>query len=218
MKYTKLTFCFLYKKYIIEKISPEEIATLLGVSRGYIFKKLHEYKIIPKRSVIDLTGKKFGKLTVIKFNNFNKDAMNSYWLCKCDCGGTKIAKAKMLRYGDCKSCGCLKPASNFRKYFNMIKRGAETRNLEFTITQEQMFDLYYKQNKKCAFSGEDIFISDILNTERTASLDRIDSKKGYLINNIQWVHRDINQIKWELSKDRLLYWAENIYKNNICGE
>jgi hypothetical protein len=38
----------------------------------------------------------------------------------------------------------------------------------------------------------------------TASLDRIDSKLGYNINNIQWVHKDVNTIKWDLSHDKFI--------------
>ena len=34
----------------------------------------------------------------------------------------------------------------------------------------------------------------------TASLDRVDSSKGYIKNNIRWVHRLVNQIKWDLKE------------------
>jgi hypothetical protein len=62
-----------------------------------------------KKSV-DLTDKKFGRLTVIKQSEYyirlngSKIAM---WLCKCDCGNTKIIRASNLQNGTTKSCGCL---------------------------------------------------------------------------------------------------------------
>lgn len=56
---------------------------------------------------IDLTGKKFGKLKVIKETEHLKGRR---WLCKCDCGNKKniIVSTSMLRSGNKKSCGCLR--------------------------------------------------------------------------------------------------------------
>lgn len=54
---------------------------------------------------IDLTGKKFGKLTVIR--KTSKDKYNHMsWLCLCDCGNTDIVLGGNLRGGYIKSCGC----------------------------------------------------------------------------------------------------------------
>lgn len=59
----------------------------------------------------DLTGQKFGRLTVIKraqsqvLKNGNKQTM---WLCKCECGKEIIARASRLKEGRIKSCGCFK--------------------------------------------------------------------------------------------------------------
>lgn len=55
--------------------------------------------------LIDLTGKRFGKLTVIcRSENKNNKAM---WMCQCDCGNKKIISGHHLRDGSTKSCGCL---------------------------------------------------------------------------------------------------------------
>lgn len=53
----------------------------------------------------DITGKKFGKLFVIKY----QETKNNYamWLCKCDCGNEVIALSKTLLNGTKKSCGCI---------------------------------------------------------------------------------------------------------------
>ena len=55
--------------------------------------------------IIDLTGKRFGKLTVITFSHTNKHRQ-SYWLCSCDCGQTKTVNGQSLRQGKTNSCGC----------------------------------------------------------------------------------------------------------------
>lgn len=54
----------------------------------------------------DLTGKRFGMLTVISQTDRNS-AAGWYWLCKCDCGGTVEAPSRQLLSGYRKSCGCL---------------------------------------------------------------------------------------------------------------
>ena len=51
----------------------------------------------------DLTGKRFGKLTVIKRDYKYGETK---WFCKCDCGNTTSVKASSLRSGAIKSCGC----------------------------------------------------------------------------------------------------------------
>lgn len=56
--------------------------------------------------LIDLTGQRFGKLTVINRNIDKTDKV--YWNCKCDCGNITIVDSRYLRTGHTKSCGCLK--------------------------------------------------------------------------------------------------------------
>jgi hypothetical protein len=53
----------------------------------------------------DITGKKFGKLTVIERSHLNKWG-SWHWLCKCDCGNEKIASGTELRADRAPSCGC----------------------------------------------------------------------------------------------------------------
>lgn len=58
------------------------------------------------RKAIDLTGKRFGKLTVIsRKENIGNSAA---WLCQCDCGNTTIQTRSNLKQGYVKSCGCSK--------------------------------------------------------------------------------------------------------------
>ncbi len=58
----------------------------------------NEYRNSPTK---DLTGNKFGLLTVIQY------AGKSAWLCRCDCGNEKVVKTDKLKSGHTKSCGCL---------------------------------------------------------------------------------------------------------------
>ena len=59
-----------------------------------------------KSKVHDLTGKKFGLLTVIGLAE--TDTRKTYWVCKCDCGNMKTVRSDSLLCGAIKSCGCIK--------------------------------------------------------------------------------------------------------------
>lgn len=52
----------------------------------------------------DLTGKRFGSLTVIEEGH--KTSSGIYWKCKCDCGNLTEVRGGHLRQGKIKSCGC----------------------------------------------------------------------------------------------------------------
>ena len=56
--------------------------------------------------LIDLTGKKFGRLLVLKRNSENLNGKPA-WICQCDCGKTKIIRGSDLKSGKILSCGCL---------------------------------------------------------------------------------------------------------------
>ena len=60
-----------------------------------------------KKNGIDLTGQRFGKLTVIRRSD-RSDHHGLFWLCRCDCGNEKEIKGCFLRAGKIKSCGCLR--------------------------------------------------------------------------------------------------------------
>lgn len=91
------------------------------------------------------------------------------------------------------------------------KKGALSRGFEFNITIEYAWDLFLKQGKKCALSGQEIgfniktgSLSKYGYQKNTASLDRIDSKKGYVEGNVQWLHKDINKLKSNLDEKEFI--------------
>ena len=55
---------------------------------------------------IDLTGKRFGKLVVLKRTQSDKYG-HSRWICLCDCGNIKETSGDNLLRGFCSSCGCV---------------------------------------------------------------------------------------------------------------
>jgi len=108
-------------------------------------------------------------------------------------------------------------------HWRRIQQGASSRNLELNITIEDAWNVYLQQNGKCAISGVDIMLrgqeigisSKYVHEKTTASLDRIDSSKGYTIDNIQWIHKDLNQMKSDRTMETFLYWIKTIYENKF---
>ena len=54
----------------------------------------------------DLTGKKFGRLTVVR--EVESDTKQRKWLCKCECGNYTILTSHILKSGHTQSCGCIR--------------------------------------------------------------------------------------------------------------
>lgn len=167
--------------------------------------------------LIDLTNKKYGDILVIqRVYNPSFTSKHPRWLVRCGCGREYEASGSCIRSGRnkrCKSCGRPSMArdnhpswTGYEKiggqYWNHIKRGAKSRNLPFTVTIEEGWRIYKKQNEKCVLTGWPInFASRVKKYDGTASLDRIDSNNGYIDGNIQWVHKDINKIKQNFTED-----------------
>lgn len=94
--------------------------------------------------------------------------------------------------------------------FYQIKRGALQRNKEFNLDIEYLWNLYLEQDKKCAYTKLDINFYDCKNK---ASLDRIDSTKGYIKGNVQWIDKRVNFMKNDFSEEEFFKLCELIIKN-----
>lgn len=55
---------------------------------------------------VDLTGQKFGRLTVLSYAGKSKNG-SFIWNCRCDCGNTRVAVGCEMKSGNTSSCGCL---------------------------------------------------------------------------------------------------------------
>lgn len=108
-------------------------------------------------------------------------------------------------------------------WYNIIKSGVKTRakrsRLEVNITKEYVNELYKNQNGKCKLSGIEITLPKTWR-DRTysASLDRIDSEKGYIIGNVQWVHKHINVMKNTFPEEMFIFLCKKISEQNEYKE
>lgn len=98
------------------------------------------------------------------------------------------------------------------RYFYSLINGANRRQIYFNITIDDIWNQFEKQNKKCALSGLDLKFPEFGEkpTSQTASLDRINSDDGYIVTNIQWLHKDINKMKWELDQKKFIDLCKQI--------
>ena len=137
------------------------------------------------------------------------------WKCQCKCGKIQRIERYDLTHSKTKSCNaCAKrkgcgEISGF--YWANVKQAAKRRGIRFNLSIEKAWKKFLDQEKRCALSGvELVFTWRSENKEQTASLDRIDSSKGYTIDNIQWVHKDINNMKQAMSDSKFIELCTNV--------
>lgn len=214
-----------------------QIANDYSVSEAAVRQKLIKFDI-PRRKLNswnrgknahnfkDVIGQRFGRLVVVERVRDADDKripsrQYAKWKCVCDCGKETVVGGRTLRYGATQSCGCLKLdiiapdrcGELSSSYYNNCKKSAANRGYEWELTPEYLYDLFLKQNKKCSLSGVDIILTKTKSSNQTASLDRIDSTKGYVVGNVQWVHKHINIMKNVSSNDEFLDWCLLVVRN-----
>jgi len=108
--------------------------------------------------------------------------------------------------------------SSMKQRLYVSKWRSRGKGMSFGIDFEYAKKLFEDQNEKCAISGIPIDFAlgrrDHSSGETTASLDRIDSSKGYIKGNVQWVHKSINVMKNELKEDIFFEFCLAIVKYN----
>jgi len=145
--------------------------------------------------VIDLTGKRFGRWTVIRKYGRNPKG-KIMWLCKCDCGTAKIVRGTALTTGATQSCGCLakelvreRMTIHGQCYSRLYRIWQDMKN-----RCENLKDIKYHEygGKGITVCGEwhdfSCFFQWAMGNGYydSLSIDRIDGKKGYYPSNCRW--------------------------------
>ena len=152
-----------------------------------------------------------------------------FYICECECGNIKSINRNGL-LGHTKSCGCLNHArkeknKGWKGYgeitgfmWAQLKARAKNKEIDLNISIEEAWQQCEKQNKKCALTGLPLVFpkgsKKLENRQHTASLDRINSKLGYIVGNIQWVHKDVQFMKNCFSQDHFFEVCKLVVKYN----
>jgi hypothetical protein len=180
----------------------------------------------------ELTGQKFGRLTVIKRSYPNDRYNHANWLCKCNCGKEKIIKGDCLTRGITKSCGCFRREkakslgkrvkldlgiASMHQRFYAYKSQAKFKGLIFELTEEQFHKI---TQKNCYYCGAKP--NNIQNTPGTNGnyiyngIDRVDNSKGYTLDNVVPCCWLCNSRKGAITLQEFKDWIGKVY-NNMKG-
>lgn len=179
-----------------------------------------------KAKSIDVSGQRFGKLTVIKRIGANKFS-ESFFSCLCDCGNNINVPLSRLKGGITKSCGCYK--SEIRTKMNITHGNSFSSGItdEYRI-YNAMLNRCYNKNQKCYknYGGRGIFVCDRwLNSfqnflddmgkrpSKLYSIDRINNELGYSKDNCRWATQYEQQRNQRTNK-----WIEYNNKKFILND
>jgi hypothetical protein len=165
----------------------------------------------------DLTGKKFGRLSVISRAGTNA-SRKPVWECICECGNVKIAVGAELVKGATRSCGCLR------------REVTSDRSKTHGMRKTRFYEIYYAMKKRCKdesnisypyYGGRGISVCDRWEKfenfkvdmysayldhvekygEKQTTLDRIDGNKDYTPENTRWATYAVQNRNRSIRKD-----------------
>lgn len=111
----------------------------------------------------DLTGRVFGRLTVVS-RHIKEKSDGASWNCMCSCGQTKVARSKDLKAGELISCGCARTSrvalrsekARMKSSVRANKRRARKANSTGSFSRAEIRKLFDLQRGKCAWCRADI--------------------------------------------------------------
>lgn len=106
----------------------------------------------------------------------------------------------------------------YKKWHN-IKKSASRRGLWVIVNREEAYDIFVRQKGRCALSGRVITLATTNREwkdrqDNHASLDRIDSNKDYTRDNVQWVLKEVNVSKNNMTDEEYIEVCKAVVKHH----
>ena len=176
----------------------------------------------------DLSGNKYGKLTVIERIEEKLDGKSTSWLCQCDCGNTRKAIGYLLKRGTTLSCGCTKAGrrpnllENREKailtciFGSTVKKRQKNKKWENLLSFDTFCKLSLSPCYYCGIVGCSSFKDR--STElivKFNGIDRIDNNIGYTEENSVSCCKYCNTAKLDRTEQEFLNMIKRIYNNRI---
>jgi hypothetical protein len=100
-------------------------------------------------------------------------------------------------------------------FFNSYRYPATKKNIVFNITIQQVWNLFIQQGQKCALSGVVLTFDSASGVhDGNTSIDRIDNKRGYTLDNIQLVDKRVNLMKKHMAEERFIELCRKVHEHN----
>jgi hypothetical protein len=175
--------------------------------------------LLRTKRLVDLTGKKFGKLLVLFQVPHSADRVSgkARWLCKCDCGKEHVTRTDYLRSGRSTSCGCFNHGPRlvnhqaaWNQVWNKVASGAKARDLDMTLTREQVYDLCIQNCHYCGI-GPSQRRKTVQDSVAFNGIDRLDSSQGYIPGNVVPCCKWCNFAKHTMGYEEFRQWVRRVY-------
>lgn len=182
---------------------------------------------------MDITGKKFGKLTVL-YPSRKKDCL-SWWIVQCECGIIKRVRGQSMKQNQSLSCGVCTRKNKRTAHgqsakwslFSSYVINAKRRNYSFTLSLEEFLRITGSACTYCGiywsseypntiytdrFKKRNLIGKNKLNgTYKHNGIDRVDNNIGYVTDNCVPCCKDCNIAKQRMSIDQFKSWVFRAY-------
>lgn len=177
--------------------------------------------------MIDITGKRFGRLVAIEPSKDKATNESKKWLCECDCGTKKYIRSSDLRFGKVTSCGCWKD----EKTRNRFKVHGKSNTLQYEIWKSMKQRCYNSNNKDYPnYGGRGIKVCDEWKDDfltfyhwakyngykRHYTIERINPSGNYEPSNCTWIPNEQQALNRKTT--RVIEYQGNNYSMREISE